>query len=355
MSDRTDLQRLLTSGESSVVLRGRYDLDGPLELPDWPFELIGTENATLIFNGTDGLIGNYRTFYGESMPLKVWNVTLAQRGIGGTAIRLTYPRAGSVNESTATLAHLLIRPEPTLGTRASWECAGSFTHAWNLNLDHIVAHGCNDDYDPAQPFLMKAGLRLFGGTQDCHVSHFRLTGGVDVGVEAFATELGECEGLILSDGHIIGARICVKLDSGGMPNKWPTPLASIKGFHFAYHEIGALLIGRADAKIDGNDFSATRYSRAHSVGAYIAGGSRNAVISGNTFGSMSQVSDIAYAVLVDASECATIVGNPGISTSRGIWCTPSTRRCVEVGNSYGEACKFPVINQGQNNRVERAA
>lgn len=346
MTDRATLQQRLTSGDSLISLGGSYVCDGPLQLPDWPLTIQGSgiESTELVFTGgSDGLIGNYSTFYTNG-PLTVKNLTLSQSGQGGTAIRLTYPRAGSVNEVTAHLEQLCIRPSPTLGTRASWKHIADFYHCWNLNLDHVTAHGCNDDYDPAKPFLMESGLRFYGGCQDAHVSHFRLTGGVDVGVLAVATELGECEGLVMTDGHLIGARRCLVLDSDKMPNKWPTPLASIKGMHFAYHEIGLLAIGRADMKVIGNDFSATQFARAHSVGAYVAGGSRNAVILGNTFGSMSQVSDIAYAVLVDASEAATMIGN-AMTTSRGIWLTPSSSRCVGMGNTYGAACIAPVTNQ----------
>lgn len=341
MSVQSDLQRLLNSGESSVVLRGRYDLDGPLELPNWPFTLEGSgiESTDLVFaDGCDGLIGRASGYY-EQMPFTLRNLTLSQRGQGGTAISLSHPPAASVNEPTATIEHVTVRPSPTLGTRASWSCAGDFTHTWNMNLHHFTAHGHNGDQDGSS-FLMQTGLHFRGGCQDVHVTHLRLTS-METGVHMEAAQPGEGEGLIIAFGHIIGANTCIRLESH-LPGGHPTPLFNLSAFHLAYHQTGIRLINRSQCVIQANCY-ASQHAIEHAVGIHATGCRELKVLGGSSFMSGRPLG-IAYGVLVDDCEYANISG-AHFDTSRGLWFTKTTRKCVSHGNTYGPHCTFPVSDE----------
>lgn len=345
MSDRSDLQRLLTSGESVVRLGGRYDLDGPLLLPDWPFELCGSgiESTELVFHdGCDGFIGRFSTFY-TNCPLTLKNMTLSQRGIGGTAISLNYPDASSVNEPTAYLEKLSLRPSPTLGTAATWQHGIHLTNAWNARIRDCTIHARNQDIDPTGVFPMKTALALHRSTQDLQVSGLLVYGGIDTGILIESSALGYGEGTLIQQAAMVGVRVGIKADSSKLGQ---TPWLHLNSTHIYFHETAVLLIGRTDAAIIGNSFVGSAKSK-HTVGVYIAGGSDNARIIGNSFSTMNP--EPAYGVVIDASRAATIIGN-AFDTYMGIWATGSSSECAGSGNSYRHA-NYPMINQGRENQV----
>lgn len=345
MSVRSDLQRQLDSGESSVMLRGRYDLDGPLELPDWPFELCGSgiESTELVFqDGCDGLVGFYRTFYTNG-PLTLKNLTISQRGQGGTAVKLSWPDASSVNEPTAYLEKLSIRPSPTMGTPASWAHGIRLENGWNARIRDVTIHGRNQDYDPASTFPMKTAIALYKGTQDCQISGLLIYGGIDTGILIDANALGYGEGTLIQQAAMVGVRVGIKADSSKLGQ---TPWLHLNSTHLYFHETGVLLIGRTDAAIIGNSFVGSAKSK-HTVGVYVAGGSDNARIIGNSFSIMNPAP--AYGVVIDASKAATILGN-AFDSYMGVWLTGSSSECAGSGNSYRHT-NYPMINQGVNNKV----
>lgn len=349
MSDRSDLQRLLTSGDSQVVLRGRYDLDWKLEPPDWPFDLSGSgvESTELVFGGSDGLWAAKQTFY-TNMPLAVRRLTLSTTGAGGIGLIVGFPEVGSVNEICVVLEELTIRPSPTTEKGRAFREGIVLRHAWNARLRDICIHGDNSQWNLSEPFLMKTGIALLG-CQDAQLSGLTLYAAMDVGVLVEAQAVGQGEGLLLSQGAIVGARTCIKLDSSNVPY-W-TPWAAISQCHCFFHEVGVMLIGRSEAVISDCHICASAQT-AGGVGVYIAGKSHDVKVQGNTFTTNSYKP--GYGVVVDASEGALITGNTFL-TFHGVWLTPSSRNCVVQGNRFGVGCKFPVIDQGQNNRVERVA
>jgi hypothetical protein len=328
----------------------RYAVDRHLALPNQPYLLegAGIERAHLTFHGTDGLVGNYTSFY-QFMPFNLRDLTLSTTGQGtGTALSLTFPTVPSVNEPTVFVERVTVRPEPTTASGVTFRNGMRFDNCWNMRLRDSTVHSDNTAWDLEVPFLMETAIAFYRGCQDVKLSGVDIYAAPVIGVLVEAREVGHGEGFHMTQGHIVGANICVKLDSV-LPHGWPTPWFSISKYHLYHHYIGLLAIGRSEGDIEGNHICASAQTFG-GVGAYIAGGCRDISIRGNTFTTNSYRP--GHGIVVDASERILIEGNK-ILTHYGIWLTPSSRNCVVGVNTYGPGCQVPIIDQGFGNRVAR--
>lgn len=227
------------------------------------------------FDGSDGLDGVFGTYYDEVMPIKLRDLTLGQRATGqGTALRLVFPPVNSVNEVTAYVRDVLVRPHPTLGTPATWANGLFFEHCWNLRLDGATVHGDNarhapDKDDPTRPFPLHTAIR-FKGCQDVQARGLTLYGGMEVGVALEADVIGHGEGLLLDAAAIVGARCGIRIVSN-LPGNLPTPWCALSHFHIYHHATGIMAVNRSELTIhDGNIYCSPQTESG--VGIYIIGG-----------------------------------------------------------------------------------
>jgi parallel beta-helix repeat protein len=302
------------------------------------------------------LVGAFDTYYSAVMPVRLNALLLGTREVGvGTALSLMFPPVASVNEVTAYIDDLLIRPEPTLGTPACWENGGFFEHCWNLRLNRPSIHGDNarispgptifGTADPAQPFSFHTALR-FKGCQDVHCVGANIYGGVEVGIALDAGAAGHGEGLLLHTFNIVHARVGVRVVSS-LPGDLPTPWMVIAHFHVYHHATGLLIVNRSEPTIHDGDIYCSPETES-GTGIYIVKG-RAHKIHHNTIWNLSR--NGGYCMVLDDVDGAIIDGNTLYSNYVGIWLTRTTRNCKVYGNNI--QAPWPIVDHGINNDIRQ--
>lgn len=342
----TDQERVqaAVNGCGRVQLEARtYVLHAPVALPACPVQIEGARGRTVLQWGQgDGLVGVYHGYYGGVMPLTLRDVDLACAGLSGacgTALSLTWPDAGSVNEPTAIVEHVTIRPEPTTGAGRSWTHGVVLTNGWYARLRDVVIHGDNHDASALHTAVTlrrwSTGVQIVG----------LLVYGVRTGVLIEASEVGQGEGPFLSRVEMVGVEIGVHARStlaGGRPS----PLLTLSDSHIAARRVGVMLEGRTQAGITNALIYGVPRPDQTFVGVYVAGGSHHARIVGNQVYAL-QPGAMTYGVLADASS-GGVIGNNIVTDARiGIWLTPSTAGWAVGANAVSGAAWGAVLNQGR--------
>lgn len=341
----TDQQRVqaAVNGCGRVALEARtYVLHAPVALPACPLQIEGARGRTVLQWGQgDGLVGVYHGYYGGVMPLTLRDVDLACAGLSGacgTALSLTWPDAGSVNEPTAVVEHVTIRPEPTTGAGRSWTHGVVLTNGWAARLHDLIIH--SDNYDPEALVTAVTLRRWSTGVQ---VTGLLLYGG-QTGVRVEATEVGHGEGTLIHRTEMVNVGVGVHATSA-LAGGRPTPLLTLSDSHIASRRIGVMFEGRAQGGVMNNLFYGVPDPQQTYVGVYLAGQSHHARIVGNQV-YVLQPGAMSYGLVVDASAGGVIANNIVTDARVGIWLTPSTAGWGVGANAVSGAAWGAVLNQG---------
>jgi hypothetical protein len=337
-SDQSILQAHL-SGGGYVVLEPRvYTLHAPVTITCAPVRIEGVRGATqLRWSGGDGLVATCPGYY-ATMPITIRDVTLECAGTCGTALRLAWPSAGSVNEPTAIVESVTIRPHPTAGPGRSWARGVELTNGWYARLTDLVIHGDNHDAE-----ALDTAITLRGWSTGVRIGETLIYGG-KTGIYIEATEIGHGEGPTLQRVEMVDVGIGVHAKStlaGGRP----TPMLMMSDSHIAARRVAVMLEGRSEAGLMNNLFYGVPPPGETFVGVYAAAGSDALRMIGNRV-SVLVPAAAAYGLILDRSADTIVALNqfafqPGSSHTVGIW-APNGPSAMARDNIIRHA-QWPVI------------
>lgn len=300
-SDRQILQRLVDRGGLVQLEPRTYVLDGPVTLPSRPVQIQGVREATaLVWTHGDGLVGQAQGYY-RTMPWVVRDLSIGCAGQCGTAIDFAWPDAGSVNEPTAIIEHITIRPDPTAGAGRSWMHGIRLTNGWGASIREVAIHSDNHN-----PDSLHTAIFLGRWSTGARISEAILYGG-QYGIVLDATEIGHSEGTLISRSEMVNVRIGVHA-RGRLPGGRPAPWITVTDTHIAARDIGILFEGRAQGSIANNLIYGVPHGAPSFVGIYLAAQSHHTRVIGNQVYVLTPEVH-AYGLLADASSGGTVVGN----------------------------------------------
>ena len=322
---------------------GTYRITAALVLPAAPVTVRGEGMDVSVLKATadvDGLTGSFSAFY--AMPPTIRDLTIGTTVTNGTkkAIKLSYPSASSVNECTAIIERVSIRPFDHTVNDQRWDYGIELEHCWNARILNVHIHGANN-----QLTGMARGVHLLGSSNDVVIRDCSIFG------TAYAVlSDGACEGTHVVNNTILGCNYGVYCNDSAQH-----PWAVITGNHIAAQIEAVYLANRAQSIVANNLIYKGGTATADFNGVHISTGAGGCIVTGNIVIEQSGASGEVRGVLVDGSASyGAIIGNFLLSQSSGhgyaVVIASGSQHWTVLGNTR-QSGVATVSDGGSNNTV----